>query len=89
MIIGVRVPAVDVRLFAQREHDAAHQARHARDFRDGDRHDNVLDAAASKRHQRDREQDRRDRHQPVHHAHDHAVGPAQEAGDEADGKANH
>ena len=77
---------VDIGLLAQRQHDAAHEARHARDFGDGDGEDDVADAAARQRHQRDGEQDRRDRHQPVHEPHDDAVGPAHETRDEADGE---
>src|SRR5258708_39557170 len=56
--------SVDIGLLAKRQHDAAHQTRNARDFGDGDGKDDVADAGARQRHQRDRKQDRRDRTTP-------------------------
>ena len=89
---GVRVPdgdgRFDVGLLAQRQHQAADQAHHARHLGDGDGDDDVLQAGLGQRHQRDGEQHARDRHQPVHDAHDDAVEPAHEAGDEADREAD-
>ena len=79
---------LDVGLLAQRQHEAAHQAHDARHLGERDRDDHVLDARLGQRHQRDREQHRRDRHQPVHHAHHDRVEPAHVAGDEPDRQAD-
>ena len=74
----------DVRLLAQAQHEAAHQAHDARHFGERDGDDHVADARLGQRHQRDGEQHRGNRHQAVHHAHHDGVEPADEAGDEPD-----
>src|SRR5260370_641219 len=79
--------AAMARGLARGEEDAAHQARHPRHLGDGDREDDVLDAGAGQRHQRDRDQDRGDRHQPVHDPHDDRIDPAGEPGDDPDQEA--
>ena len=74
----------DIGLLADRQHDAAHQAHHARHLDDRDGDDDGRDAGLDHRHQRDGEEDRRDRHQAVHEAHQDGVGNAAVAGDEPD-----
>ena len=75
-------------LLADRQHDRAHQPHHAGDLGDHDRDDHGHHAAAPQADQADREQDRRDRHQAVHHPHHHAVEPADVAGQHADHEAD-
>ena len=75
---------LDIGLLADRQHDAAHQAHHARHLDDRDGDDDGRDAGLDHRHQGDGEQDRRDRHQAVHEAHQDGVGDAAVAADEPD-----
>ncbi len=75
---------LDIGLLAHREHDRAHQPHHARDFRHRDRDDHAQQTGAEQGHDRDREQDGGDRHQPVHQPHHHHVEPADVAGNQAD-----
>jgi hypothetical protein len=57
--VGSRAnPRFDVRLLAQRQHEAADEAHDARDFGERDRDDHVADARLGERHQRDGEQHR-------------------------------
>ena len=79
---------LDIRLLARGQHDRAHQAGHARNFGDGDRDQHGPDAGAGQRHHGDREQDARHRHQAVHDAHQDGIDQLEEAGDEADRKAD-
>src|ERR1022692_2244061 len=74
----------DVGLFAQRQHEAADETHDARDFGERDRRNDVADACLGQRHQGDREQNRRNRHEAVHHPHDDGVQGADIAGHEAD-----
>ena len=46
------------------------------------------ETGSEQRHERDGEQDRGDRHEPVHQAHDDPVERAHVAGDEADDEAD-
>ncbi|GCC46244.1 hypothetical protein chiPu_0030610, partial [Chiloscyllium punctatum] len=75
---------LDIGLLARGQHHRAHQACYARDLGDGDRDHHGPDAGARQRDHGDCEQNGRDRHQAVHHAHHHRIDPAEEAGDEAD-----
>ena len=84
----IRIGGRDVGFIAQSEHQAAHQPHHARHFGKRDRDDDVFDARFGERHQRDCEQHRRNRHQPVHDAHHDCVEPAYETGDEPDRKSH-
>ena len=58
----------------------AHHARAARDERDGDGDDHVLDAGAEDRHHRQRQDDERKRHQHVHDALEDQIEAAAEIG---------
>ena len=80
--------ALDIGLLAHREHDRAHQAHDARHVGHDDGEDHGDQAGAPDRDQRDGEQYARDRHQPVHDAHDDAVEPADVARHQADHEAD-
>ena len=75
---------LDVGLLAHGQHDRAHQAHDARNLGHDDGDDHGEQAGAEQRDQRDGEQYRRDRHQPVHDPHHDRVEPADVAGDQAD-----
>ena len=79
---------INIGLFTERKHHAAHQTRHARNFRNSDGEDHILHRTACQRHQRNRQQDRRDGHHAIHDAHDDAIGPTDEAGNHPNGEAN-
>ena len=70
----------DVGLLADGEDERAHQASDARNLGDGDRDDDGRQAGAPQRDDGDGNQDRRDRHDAVHYAHERAVEPADVAG---------
>jgi hypothetical protein len=74
----------DIGLIADRQHDAAHQPHHARHLDDRDGDDDGRDAGLDHGHQGDGEEDRRNRHQPVHEAHQDGVGNAAVSADEPD-----
>src|SRR5438046_2546886 len=87
---GAKPPSesAHVERLAQREHRGAHDTDHARDLRDDERDDDVAHARLHERHEGQREQDGRNGHEPVHHAHHDGVEPAVEADDEAEGGAD-
>ena len=74
----------DIGLLARRQHDRAYQPGHAGNFgnRDGDQHGHH--GGARQRHNSNRKQDARDRHQPIHDPHHHGIDPLEESGHEAD-----
>ena len=80
--------ALDIGLLAHGEHDRADETHHARHVRDDDGEDHGDQARAPDRHQGDGEQYARNGHQPVHDAHDDAVGPAHVARNQADDQAD-
>ena len=75
-------------LLSQRQHHPADQTGNAWDFDYGNSEDDIAYRAAGQCHQRDCQQNRRYGHQTVHHPHDYAVEPANEAGDQADSQSN-
>ncbi len=82
-----RARRLDVGRLADHEHRAAHHARHARRVHDADGDDHVGDARAERGHERDREDDGRKRHEPVHDAHDRVVEAPEVPGAEPGGHA--
>ena len=76
--------ALDIRLTADRKHDRTDHPDDARHFGDHDRDDHDPQARPRQRDQRDGEQDRRDRHDAVHHAHDDGVNAPEIATEQPD-----
>ena len=72
-----------IRLFAQREHQGAHQPRDTRHLGYGDGDDHRGHIRTQRRHQGDGQQHSRDGHQAVHEAHQHHVHLAKVTGQHA------
>ena len=75
---------LDIGFLARGQNNRADQPDDARDFGDGDGGNDRPHGWTVQRHQCDGQQDRRDRHQRVHHPHDDRIGGAEESRDHAD-----
>ena len=73
-----------VGLLADREHERAHETDHAWHLGDDDGEHHAAQAGARERDEPDGEQDGRNRHEAIHHAHHDAVESPHVAGHQAD-----